>query len=163
MRSDERWKILFSFFFNIKLWKWTLVHFSVKYNEFYHWVRSTWSVTHETNDLDNVTSKRSEIVINIAFNKMWAISLEFWMFVGFYSPVLLFYMFQILRHRTAICEVDEVPCGLTGFCIEESGECDGFHDCHINTLDEDICGKKCKWNTVVIHITTCAEIIANYS
>ncbi len=53
-------------------------------------------------------------------------------------------MYYILHYSIAVCEDDEVPCGLTGFCIEESGECDGFHDCHINTLDEDICGKKCK-------------------
>ncbi len=40
-----------------------------------------------------------------------------------------------------VCQDNEFPCGATGFCIEASGECDGFHDCVINQADERICGK----------------------
>ena len=37
------------------------------------------------------------------------------------------------------CRTDEFHCGL-GYCIDATGECDGFLDCHVNTDDEDVCG-----------------------
>ena len=41
---------------------------------------------------------------------------------------------------TDICLENEFNCG-TGFCIDTSGEYDGFRDCHINKADEETCGK----------------------
>ena len=45
----------------------------------------------------------------------------------------------LLIHSIDICLADEFDCG-SGFCIDTSGECDGFEDCQVNTADENICG-----------------------
>ena len=55
-----------------------------------------------------------------------------------------FFHYVLLCGQLDVCLAEEFNCGL-GYCIEASGECDGFKDCQINTADEDVCGIVLLW------------------
>ena len=55
--------------------------------------------------------------------------------IGIFCSYVCDFHFYLLD----ICLADEFDCGF-GYCIDASGECDGFKDCHVNRADEEICG-----------------------